>query len=336
MSNEKKYRFFIDMDGTLAKWNNVEYEQLFEQGYYLNLAPALQFIGDVRNLIKSGEDVYVLSCYLTGSAYALEEKKEWLKRYLPELSEDKQIFVPDGENKAEYLREHYSPITNRDYLVDDYTKNLIEWKKTGGIGIKCLNGINNTRGTWKGLSVDNAFRFNLPDIFLEEKLRDKGMFLISKIQKSMHGKTNSHEIHYFVIYNSKTYVCDITDPQFNTIEEIAEIIGRQILRVSGCLTIDLSNELLLKLYDYCQRHYPSTYKEVKFLFDEKASKMLIREDVMNANRLYPSDFRDATDKIEFDIFKKQLDREARDAEIQKIREKNAGVDKRKRPSSPHR
>lgn len=146
-------RIFVDMDGTLAKWNNVEFEQLFEEGYYRNLEPNNDILIDVNRLIHEGKDVYILSCVLPESKYALEEKKEWLKEYVPDLPEDKYIFVPYGQNKADYLKKHYSPITNSDYLVDDYTKNLQEWKDYGGVGIKYLNGINHTRGTWKGLMV---------------------------------------------------------------------------------------------------------------------------------------------------------------------------------------
>ena len=135
-------RIFVDMDGTLAKWNNVEFEQLFEKGYYRNLEPNEYLLNNVNNLIRQGEDIYILSAYLTESDYAKTEKQEWVKQYLPELPEEKQIFVPYGTNKAEYLKEHYSPITNEDYLIDDYTKNLLEWKEYGGTGVKYLNGIN--------------------------------------------------------------------------------------------------------------------------------------------------------------------------------------------------
>lgn len=146
-------RLFIDMDGTLAKWNNVEYEQLFEKGYYRNLEPNQDILQEVNTLIKQGENVYILSCVLPDSKYALDEKKEWLREYLPELSEDKYIFVPNGQNKAEYLKQHYSPITKYDYLVDDYTKNLQEWQQFGGTGVKYLNGINHTKGTWHGFVI---------------------------------------------------------------------------------------------------------------------------------------------------------------------------------------
>ena len=42
-------------------------------------------------------------------------------------------------------------------LVDDFSKNLREWVDTGDnfIGIKFMNGINGTKGTWAGYLVSN-------------------------------------------------------------------------------------------------------------------------------------------------------------------------------------
>lgn len=145
-------RLFVDMDGTLAKWNNVAFEQLYEEGYYRNLEPNERLLNDIKYLLqKSDYDVYVLSAYLTDSQYALKEKKEWLKEHLPELPEEKQLFVPFGESKAEFFKKNnLTPITATDLLLDDYTKNLLDWKEWGGTGIKCLNGINHTNKTWSG------------------------------------------------------------------------------------------------------------------------------------------------------------------------------------------
>ena len=155
-------RIFVDMDGTLAKWNNVEFEQLFEKGYYRNLEQNANLVGELRELIRNGEDVYILSAYLTESDYAYQEKLDWLNEYIPELTAEKTILLPYGENKAAYLKEHYSPIEHDDVLIDDYTQNLLEWKAYGGEGIKFLNGINHTRGTWKGLTTDGQ-TFHLRD-----------------------------------------------------------------------------------------------------------------------------------------------------------------------------
>lgn len=148
-----KKRIFVDMDGTLTEWNNVEKEDvLYEQGYYENLKPNEILLQEIKNLIYQGEDIYILSSFLNESKYALQEKQNWLKKYLPELSDDKKIFVKYGDNKTAYIP---NKIGLNDYLIDDYTKNLLEWKEAGGTGIKFLNGINHTKKTWDGFMLKN-------------------------------------------------------------------------------------------------------------------------------------------------------------------------------------
>lgn len=149
---------FVDMDGTIARWNNnVMYNQLFEKGYYSNLKPE-NFLDVIRELVQNTPNVYILTCYLIKSKYALDEKNEWLDKWLPELSLDHRIFVPDGESKAKFFTQRYRPIRKEDILIDDYTKNLIEWELFGGTGVKYLNGINHTKGTWQGAMINESFR----------------------------------------------------------------------------------------------------------------------------------------------------------------------------------
>ena len=45
-------------------------------------------------------------------------------------------------------------IDKNSYLLDDYTKNLIEWESAGGVGIKRLTKVaDNSTGKWKGLAI---------------------------------------------------------------------------------------------------------------------------------------------------------------------------------------
>ena len=41
-------------------------------------------------------------------------------------------------------------------LIDDFSKNLHRWEAAGGTGIKILNGINATKGTWTGYSIPSC------------------------------------------------------------------------------------------------------------------------------------------------------------------------------------
>lgn len=263
-------RIFVDMDGTLAKWNNVEFEQLFEEGYYRNLEPNQELLDEVNSLIRQGEDIYILSAYLTESEYAKKEKQEWVKQYLPELKEEKQIFVPYGTNKAEYLKEHYSPITNQDYLVDDYTKNLLEWKEYGGIGVKYLNGINHTRGTWQGLMINESYSekdkelsSTLKMLILSEKIKDNGLSLISVEDGGFY--------QLWIALNDKIYSFPSVNNKFYTLDTYSSLIKHKVsqfnVNLGRHMLYDLSEDncklpldIKLKLSQYYSRHYPTLSK----------------------------------------------------------------------------
>ena len=99
-------RLLIDMDGTLARFERVDtLERLYEKGYFLNLEPMRNVVAAVKLFAAKNPQVpvYILSCVLEDSKYALEEKQEWLDRYLPEVSPEYRIFPPCGENKLSYV-----------------------------------------------------------------------------------------------------------------------------------------------------------------------------------------------------------------------------------------
>ncbi len=141
-------RLFVDMDGTLAVFNPVDtLETLYQPGYFSNLEPQDNVVQAVKSIITTRPEieVYILSAVLTDSAYAQDEKNEWLDRYLPEVDSAHRIFPPCGADKKDYIR---GGVRDTDFLLDDYTQNLTLWHPPGQ-GIKLLNGINHTRGTWE-------------------------------------------------------------------------------------------------------------------------------------------------------------------------------------------
>ncbi|WP_092755450.1 5' nucleotidase, NT5C type [Hydrogenoanaerobacterium saccharovorans] len=144
----ERKRLFVDMDGTLAVFKPTNrLEALYEKDYFANLKPIDSVIGAIKLIIKQHPEVEVniLSSYLSDSPYALQEKNEWLDMYLPETNSDKRrIFLPCGQDKKDYVA---GGIKETDYLLDDYTHNLSQWEPPAK-GIKLLNGINHTRGTW--------------------------------------------------------------------------------------------------------------------------------------------------------------------------------------------
>ena len=133
---------YFDMDGTLAKWRNVSFEETFEENYFRDLEPEENLIKVVKMLVEDGHDVQILT-----SAAPLErirsDKMSWLKKQ--GLDDLPVVFVDYGDNKIDYV-----PAFETCYLVDDYSKNLHEWESGGHIGIKWYNRFNGNHGTWRG------------------------------------------------------------------------------------------------------------------------------------------------------------------------------------------
>lgn len=149
-----KAKLFVDMDGTLAEWKAaVSYEDLFVQGYFSTLSPYNSVKKAVELLFDEGIEVYILSAYFTESKYALREKNHWVERYFPYIDAGHRLYVPHNISKPSYVNALVGNLDAGYVLLDDYSRNLHEWKAAGGTGIKLLNGINGTKGTWLGAAV---------------------------------------------------------------------------------------------------------------------------------------------------------------------------------------
>ncbi len=131
-SNNKR-KVYFDMDGVLAKFNkDAPMEEVFSKGYFLNLDPIKGGLNLCKALIEDKNfDVNICS---KSSYDAINEKLTWLKKYLPEIDDAHIFLVPLDANKSEYILDQENSI-----LIDDYNKNLSEWK---GIAVKFINGIN--------------------------------------------------------------------------------------------------------------------------------------------------------------------------------------------------
>ena len=153
---------FFDLDGTCAKFRsmNEEYtlrgesrffhmEDLYEQNYFAELPPHKNVVETVRQLFKFKDDLQIdvacLSSYLPDSDFAASEKLNWVAKYIGE--DVPVILTPCGHPKKDFIE------TNGNYaiLVDDYSKNLIDWQDDSIFqSVKMRNTINGTHGTWIG------------------------------------------------------------------------------------------------------------------------------------------------------------------------------------------
>lgn len=146
-------RIFLDMDGTIAKFNvrNALDRFATEKGFFAKLG-AYKGIEKINELCKNG-NIYIISA--SPNFQADKDKLTWISKFLPNLDIENVCFCRLGENKAKIIEQCFDiKIDKNCYLLDDYTKNLTEWESVGGVGIKRLTTVSdNSRGLWNGLQL---------------------------------------------------------------------------------------------------------------------------------------------------------------------------------------
>ena len=128
---------------------------MYEQGYFETL-PCYAIARDINNFAKKDTcvEVYILSACIN-SPYCESEKVAWLMKNMPNIKPHNYLFTKVGENKVvkaiNSTKEFYE---NTNILLDDYTKNLVEWNEIEScVGVKFLNGMNDTTKTWQGIKI---------------------------------------------------------------------------------------------------------------------------------------------------------------------------------------
>lgn len=136
--------YYFDMDGVLAKWNlGASLEEVARRGYFLHREPEPEIIVALIYMAKLGYDVRILSAAYEDD-HSVHDKSLWLDIY--GLADIPRVFVPYGKRKGDFVKEEGN------ILIDDFTKNLDEWQ---GIPVKFYNGINGTKGTYRGYAISN-------------------------------------------------------------------------------------------------------------------------------------------------------------------------------------
>lgn len=146
-------KIFLDLDGTLAKFNvrNALERFAVEEGFFARLG-AYKGIEEINEMAKTG-NVYIISA--SPNQQADIDKIEWITKFLPNINLLTNVFICRvGEDKAKFLKAKGIEINKTTVLLDDYTKNLMEWESAGGVGIKRLTKVaDNSTGKWKGLAI---------------------------------------------------------------------------------------------------------------------------------------------------------------------------------------
>lgn len=158
-------KWVLDMDDTLAHFHEQKnaLERFATEKNFFNILKPSKMTKFIKLLVKHNEleakDIFIVSA--SPNEQADKDKLQWIERHLPEIPKSNIMFTRLGENKAELFINKYN-LSKEDFkycmLIDDYTKNLIEWKNSGGIAKKYINEYNNT--------TKNYLKYNISTIVL--------------------------------------------------------------------------------------------------------------------------------------------------------------------------
>lgn len=165
---QSKTKLFIDMDGVTAKWNpDASIEDTYKPGYFLAREPEEKLIKAINLYLRTVGPVCILSATY-GKSQQLE-KLSWLRNQFPSCnildpgfkrtfeSDIETVFCPYGVSKKQFIIDNYEDLlSDVNILMDDFSNNLREWNDPVSkfIGLKFMNDINGTKGTWTGLKMD--------------------------------------------------------------------------------------------------------------------------------------------------------------------------------------
>ncbi len=124
--NGNNIAIFVDMDGVVSDYRFGEGINISNnvKGTYLNKRPINTTINNIKKINDElGVDIYILSsCIFPNQA---DEKKLWLKKYMPFIKEENKIIVisDTSENrkilKINAVREHINKGYAKAIMIDD-------------------------------------------------------------------------------------------------------------------------------------------------------------------------------------------------------------------------
>lgn len=154
-------RILFDMDGVLCIFDDTKsIEEIATPGFFRTRKPdpaAVATLNMLYHMANFSEDMdlYIMSSVFNDD-HSANDKLMWITDKFAWMSDAHVIFSEYGKPKASAVPDGWN--MSETVLVDDFTRNLREWRSEGGVGIKYLNGINGTKGTWDGFIVSNRMK----------------------------------------------------------------------------------------------------------------------------------------------------------------------------------
>ena len=154
----KGYKWVLDMDDTIAYFHKEKDSlQRFsqEKDFFYNLIPSKLLLAiqiAILDKVISPNDIYIISA--SPNKQADQDKAKWLSKYLQVIPKENIMFSRLGENKADlFIKAHDIKDLSSYILIDDFTKNLLQWQDFNGKVVKYINEYNNTKQSYKSHNI---------------------------------------------------------------------------------------------------------------------------------------------------------------------------------------
>lgn len=169
---------YFDIDGVLGRWypdgRGLKYpEQILDPQYhyFLNIETQPLAISLAKDLHEKGYDVCVLSA---SDIRTIDDKSQWCDKHMSFIPKENIFFCPLGADKSQYVKGN----AEISVLVDDFPKNLKEWK---GVAVKGLNGLNSRDEVY-----DSVYIGDLPKENMELQAHINSEIMQKIMEKLMH------------------------------------------------------------------------------------------------------------------------------------------------------
>ena len=221
-----KKKLFVDMDGTLARWEDgTPFEIVCQPEYSVRLPQNGNVVTALRSLFEHHQDdfdIFVLSSVLD-LPHAIPDKEKWLDMYCEYIDSYHRLFVPYGMSKGKFVKEKFGILTGEDYLLDDYSKNIIEWTQEGGHPIKVFNGVNGKSLAYVG---DYTCAWLNAEQICKDILTAMGLIVNDQMETLLRNILGSSELPFFDHGYRSALMSIVSEMGFhNLVEEIGESSG---------------------------------------------------------------------------------------------------------------
>lgn len=163
---------YFDIDGTLGMWyadgrGLSSLEEIIDprNHYFRDIEPHPAMIMLAEQLQEQGYDVCILSAADRGT---IRDKMEWIGEHLPFVPQENIFFSPLGADKSEFVKGN----ADISVLIDDYPKNLSEWK---GTAIKAINTVNSHQDVYPEIDLTSLERNMTEKLALAQEMVDSGI-----------------------------------------------------------------------------------------------------------------------------------------------------------------